>query len=400
MVHNYRRFENESEDEVIWRIGQDKDVIGTWQNVANILNDLLNYDYGESTYRKKIQAFQKIFQANQSKFIDCNAQLEEIKFATEKSIKERMKLQTEKLEYSRWRREESRDEMVLESIVESVKNLEPLDIPELIGYNLNPKSWVLAYGDTHVGAEFEIRGLFNQIINSYSPEEFEIRMWRLCSKVKEIVYKESIDILNVWDFSDSIDGLLRVSQLMKLRFGVVDQTIYYANFISNWLNEISRFVNIKFQMVVDANHSQLRMIGQPKNAFKDDNMSKVIIAFIKERLKDNKNIEIVENPTGMIFDTLCNYNFLGIHGEVKNMKSAIREFSAIHGVTLNYLIGGHLHHHRQEEIGFDTEVINIPSIIGIDDFSMSLNTSSNSGAKMLCFEENMGKTIEYSIKLN
>jgi hypothetical protein len=317
----------------------------------------------------------------------------------QKLQKERYKLQSQKIEYNRWLREEARDELITEQIINAVHNLPPLLIPEYIPSVINPKAYGLFYGDCHYGVEFSIKGLFGEVINEYSPEIFEKRMWKLLDKVSEIINKENIDTLNIYDFGDSIDGLLRVSQLWKLRYGVVDSTIKFADFISNWLNEFTRIVNVKFQMVIDSNHNQLRLISQPKNTFKDDNMSKVIAAFIKERLKDNPNFEFIENPTGMIFDNLCNYNLLGIHGEVKNMESALKDFSQIYNVKLNYLVGGHLHHGIYKEVGQDTEVINIPSIIGVDDYSMSLLKTSNSGAKLFCFEENNGKSLEYSIKL-
>ena len=44
--HNYKRYENESEEELILRIGNDKDKIGTWSDVAEIINSLTNQDYG------------------------------------------------------------------------------------------------------------------------------------------------------------------------------------------------------------------------------------------------------------------------------------------------------------------------------------------------------------------
>ena len=62
---------------------------------------------------------------------------------------------------------------------------------------------------------------------------------------------------------DFNDGILRVSQLMKLRYGVVDGTIKYADFISNWLNELTKYVRVKYQST-NGNHSELRMLGQPK----------------------------------------------------------------------------------------------------------------------------------------
>lgn len=313
--------------------------------------------------------------------------------------KERIKNQTVKLELNRWIRELARDELIAEEIITSINNLVPFVIPERIESKSGNKDYALCFGDAHYGIEFEIKGLFGETLNKYSPEIFEERMCSLLEKVKGIICKENITTLNVYEFSDSIDGLLRVSQIWKLRYGVVDSTIKYAEFLSTWLQELSQFVNINFQMVIDGNHSQLRLLAQPKNTFKDDNMSKVILAFVKERLKYNTNVKIIENPTGMIFDNVAGYNVLGIHGEVKNMEAALKDFTSIYKVEINYLIAAHLHHGKYEEIGMDTEVFNIPSIIGIDDYSLSLRKTSNAGAKLFCFEQGEGRGIEYNLKL-
>ena len=49
---------------------------------------------------------------------------------------------------------------------------------------------VLLFGDEHYGTEFEICGLNNEVINSYSPEIFENRMWSLLDQTISIVRKE------------------------------------------------------------------------------------------------------------------------------------------------------------------------------------------------------------------
>ena len=90
-ISTYKRFEGETDEELIFRICNDKEQIGSWQDVANIINELTGNDYGESTYRKKYQAFQKMLSANQSKFVDSDAQLQEIQ--VQKRELERKKIQ-------------------------------------------------------------------------------------------------------------------------------------------------------------------------------------------------------------------------------------------------------------------------------------------------------------------
>lgn len=313
--------------------------------------------------------------------------------------KERVKLQTEKLEYNRWLREEARDELITEKICDVITSLAPMDIPTYIEPKHNPRGFALVYGDEHFGIEYELKGLFGDIINTYSPEIFEERMWDLFNQTVEIIQKENIDTLHVFNMGDFNDGILRVSQLMKLRYGVVDGTIKYADFISNWLNKLTKYVRVKYQST-NGNHSELRMLGQPKGTFTEDNMGKVVTEFIKTRLKDNPNFTYIENPTGFIYAQVACNTILGIHGEVKNMKTAIDEFSRIYNVPIQYLLAGHLHHNKTEEIGVNSEVINVGSIIGVDNYSLSLRKTANASAKLLVFEQTRGKVCEYTLKLN
>ena len=313
--------------------------------------------------------------------------------------KERYKLQTEKLENNRWLRENARDELILEKILGAINDSIPLSIPDVLPVTHNDKEFILCFGDEHFGTEFEIRGLHNEILNAYSPEIFESRMWDLMNQVIEIIQKESITKLNVFSMGDFSDGILRVGQLIKLRYGVIEGSVKYAEFICNWLNKLSQYVNIEYQMVA-GNHTELRMLGQPKGTFKDDNTMLFVREAIKERLKNNPNFHMTINPTGLIYSTLLNYNILGIHGEVKNMESALKDFSTTYQTSIDILIGGHLHHDKTESVGVNKDTINVPSIIGIDDYSISLNKTSNAGATLFVLEEGKGKVQEYNIKLN
>lgn len=313
--------------------------------------------------------------------------------------RETVKLRTEKIEYNKWLREDVRNEMIVDKIVEAISSLEPLQSPIPIDVTYDKREYLLCFGDEHYGVEFELKDLFGNILNSYSPEIFEERMNYLLYQVIEIIKKEKIKVLNVFSLGDFIDGIIRMSQLMKLRYGVIDSTIKYSEYMSNWFNVLSSYVKLKVQFV-HGNHSQLRMISAPKGTFIDDNIGKVMVEFIKERLKNNPNFIIIENPTGLAYAQLCCSTILGIHGEVKNMLKAIDDFSRSYGVPIDYLVAGHLHHSKTESVGINQECINVPSIMGVDDYSLSLNKTSNAGATLLVFENLKGKVLEYSIKLN
>lgn len=400
-----RRLENETEEECLWRIGNSKRdgfLDNTWVEIADFMNktfrDGEDEYYCESAYRKKYKNYidAKTMFVKQGAASDGTA--DELAAKLREINKERVKLQTEKLEYNKWLREEARDELICEKICSAIKEYNSIISPDPIVIDKPAKSAILAFGDEHYGTEFTIYGLHGEVINSYSPEIFEQRMWTLFYKVLEIIKKEDLTTLYVFALGDFTDGVLRCSQLMKLRYGVVEGTVKYANFISNWLNELTKYVKVKYQMTY-GNHSELRMLGQPKGTFKEENTGLFVREMISTRLENNPNFEMTVNPTGLIFDTIEGFNALGIHGEVRNMENAIKDFSNTYHTDIRLLIGGHMHHYKAETVGVDREVMNVPSIIGIDSFSMSLNKTSNPGAILRVIEQGNGASIEYNIKL-
>lgn len=395
----YKRYEGETEDELIYRICSQKEQIGTWKEVRDILNNLLNYSYNESTYRKKYQYFNKLLYANSSKFSDSEAQLETLREEKRELEKLKKQIQTEKIEYNKWLREEARDKLITEKIIGAINNQEKFDIPSpIIIDTISKREGLLCFGDEHVGTEFVVKGLFGETINEYNLDVFYRRMSDLLTQTVKIIKKENIDILNIFSLGDFTDGVLRVSQLKNLKYGVVESTVLYANYISEWLNELSKYVKIRFQ-TVQGNHSQLRLLDQVKGTFEHENMEMIVSNTIKYRLKDNPNFKYIDTMNGMMINKICGFNFVGIHGEVKSMEQALKDYQLMYDIKIDYLIAGHLHHSKSETIGIDKEVINVPSIIGVDPYSIKLRKTSNAGATLLIISEEYGKEIEYSIKL-
>ena len=406
-----QKLSTENEAQYIYRIGQAKDnnlITDSWDVISPILNQQLGYEEedwkGSSAWRKRyrnyLEAYEQIFSKenfSESRMTDIEVQKRDIE-------KERQKLRTEKLEYNRWLREEARDELICERICDAIRELPPLIVPNILPANIigrihGKREGCLLIADPHYGVDLRINGLFGETINEYSPEIFEARMWNLLTQVIDICEKEGFTSLHIYDLGDEVDGMLRVSQLFKLRYGVIESTVRYGRFITEWLNELSKHVYVKYQMVKDSNHCQLRMLNQPKNTFKDDNMSYIIAEKLMDRLGDNPNFEFIQNPTGYIFENVVGYNVFGCHGETKSMEQAIKDFSRTYRVDIDFMVGGHKHHQNSTNVGIQSDVISAPSIVGVDDYALSLNKTSDPGATLFVLEQDKGKVMEYNIKL-
>ena len=91
---------------------------------------------------------------------------------------------------------------------------------------------------------------------------------------------------------------------------------------------------------------------------------------------------------------------MGIHGEVKNLQTAIKDYSDIYDVKIDYLVAGHAHHSMFNNCGVRRGTIGVGSIIGVDDYSMSIRKVSDATASFVIFEKGKGKVDEHTFVLN
>lgn len=327
--------------------------------------------------------------------------LKEYELKKQEWQKEKIKAQTEKLNLSQMLREEARYELFIENAITAIDKLIPLNIPQIHIEDIQPnnREGVLIFADPHYGKDLEIKGLRGEILNKYSPEIFEQRMWQLLEETVVICNKEDFTSIKILSLGDELEGMLRIGQLMNLRYGVIESAIKYSYFIANWLNELSKYVKIDFYSTY-GNHTDLRLLDNKKGTFPHENISKIIDVLVSEILKDNKNIIFNKNETDNIYINIQGFNILGVHGEEKDIAQSIRDYSYIYNEDIHYIVSGHKHHANSSNLGRLKGSIGAGSIIGIDDYSMQLKRVSDPSATFVVFERNKGKKIEYQIVLD
>lgn len=398
----YKRYADENERAFIYRVCSDKDVIGTWCDVRDILNAELGHDWSESAYRKRFQMGKAYLQENEGRLIEDKNYLDEIQKEREKMQRERYKLQTEKLEYNRWLREDARDELFEEKVINAIEvNLNTSAPPPALPLPVKQrnKCAILNIADIHFGADFKIYGVNDEILNEYSPEVFYSRMERLFSELVQYLDEHDFQKLKVFNLGDSLDGFLRSSQIWTLRWGVVDSAIVFGDYMGMWLRELSKYKIVEYYQT-SGNHGELRLLDGKKGGHLNDNIEKVTGHIIKLHNKDNPNFKMIENKSGFIFTEAAGFNILGCHGEVKSLPGAIKDYSNIYNVDIDYMIAGHKHHTSFDNCGTKKGCIGVGSIIGGDDYSITLRRTSDSTASLIIFEEGKGKVDEHTFVLN
>lgn len=402
-----KRLPGESELQYIWRLCSAKDsgaLDVTWEVLARILNEELLDDeseyLGESAYRKKYQQAKAFYEEVFSKMYSSEYS-DNISHLSRELQRERYKLQTEKLEYNRWLREHARDELFEERVIDAIKMYSsPSPPPQKIEVSKGVRGGLLCLADCHFGKEYKVYGLMNEVLNEYSPEIFYARMEALYNEVLTYIRKEGLSSIHIYNLGDSVEGFIRHSQLWSLRWGVIDSAIIFGNYMGDWLRKLSEDVAITY-FQTDGNHDELRLLDGKKGQHLCESAGKIIRNCIVTKNADNENFQHIENKTGLIFDSICGFNILGTHGEVSNLSTAIKEYSIIYNTDISYLVCGHKHTTETfKNCGVRKGCFRVGSIIGIDEFSMSIRQSSDASASFFIFEEGKGKVDEHTFILN
>ncbi len=408
-MNRYSRKDNETTIDYLLRLAEikieEKPEDLEWSDIVNYCGFNCHYD----SLRKALQpseyggyAIYKYLKNNiVNETINEDTIAKQIEVAQREIYKERQKLRDEKNEYNAWLREQSRIELFYERIDESVDRMlskKARVIPSPILVNENDDKAVISFADPHYGAYFKIEGFNGEILNEYNPEIFAKRMWNLRDEILEFCKIHNIKNVSIVDLGDSVEGILHLSQLKSLRGNIVDDILDYADFIDDWLTSLSKDLYIDLY-TSEGNHSDLRLLTGKKGDFPHENLEKIYSRTIKKAFKNNPNVCIHESLNGLNYFNVNGYNILTAHGNKENnIKNSINDYEDTYNIDIDYFLVGHLHSKNEFEVSKGKEVIQVRSVMGINDFSRDIKKTSESGATMFTIRKNYGRKYVNEVK--
>ncbi|MBR1566332.1 MAG: metallophosphoesterase family protein [Oscillospiraceae bacterium] len=268
---------------------------------------------------------------------------------------------------------------------------------------IGKRTLVLCVADCHYGAEWIVRGLRGEILNRYNPEVFGERMDDLLAQVREIIVKENISDVQLLLCGDSLDGMLRNSQLMKLRWGVIESCMRFSEHMAQWIAALSQYATVSV-CGVDGNHTETRTLNSKRGDFPGENLEKVIFWFLAERLKGVPGVFVDSVTEQRKHLTVQGFNLLLTHGtDIKSLENAAKQTMLLYGEAIDYLICGHKHREQEYVSGYTDQgnavVIRVPSLCGMDEFAQRLGYGGKPGALAMVLEAGYGRRCIYPISL-
>ena len=399
-----KRKPNETEEQFLWRVGQmvDSGQIESWKSINDIINAELNIEEekwrDESSFRKRYQAAKKFYENCFSK-MESNTYAKEVKVMTDKLYKERKKFYDQKREYNKLLTSDARAEHLTEELILAANRLsefEPLVFENKYFDSNVHKEALIAFSDWHYGM------VTDNIWNKYNTEICKQRVKKFVEIAKDFLELNNIGVLNIVTLGDAANGSIHVSCRVKSEEDTCDQLMHVSEIMAEAINELSKVVNKVNVYSCYGNH--LRTIQNKDDSIHTDNMEKIIPWWLKQRLKDNYKVNIIESEYKEFTKlNILGFNICCIHGDLENFKNIGTTvntiFSRKFGETIDYTISGDKHHLEEFE-QFDIESILIRSLCGTDDYANNKRLYSKPGQTLMIFNDVYGREATYHIPLN
>lgn len=310
--------------------------------------------------------------------------------------KEKKKIKQEKNELNDIYRNKARNEIFQDRIIEAIEKLPSFEIKSFNNFYFSKeenKSGLLCISDFHAGSEYEIKGLYNEVVNKYNFEIMEARMWSIISKINndDILF----DDMTVAILGDCFENILRLSSLMKIKEPVVDTVIKFSEFLSNWLIKLNETIHVPINVVVVGGNHDINRLLNGKPQLEEENLTKIVVEFLKLRLKDFKYIN-VDNYTEVAIKTIRKNNIMFQHGEDKDIQVTMNYFENLYNVTVDEIICGHLHRPESKSVGItdvgDKTITRVGSICGVDPYAKKVRCAARPSCYFALYDEENGKT--------
>lgn len=393
-MEEYKRFLGESDDELIYRIGKDHDRIGTWQQVADILNKLLGYDYGESTYRKKYTTFQRMFEANQRLFTNSDEQLRELEDQRRALEREKIKFRDERRAWQKQNYIDARAEDKLDKLEEALLSISPRNFPTFEPVQINSDNTILIMlQDLHIGATF------SNYWGEYNSDIAEHRLALLLSEVLRIQKRHGTSDCVVVLGGDILSGNIHKSIQVTNRENVIDQIKIAIELISQFCYELSKNFNKVSMVSVSGNHSR---IDKKDEAIHGERMDDIVAYGIGLALNHISNFEIMSDlnlDTSIAVVPIRGKNYITVHGDYDGFsKQGAQNLMSMVGMIPYAILYGHMHTSALDECN-GVKMVRGGSLAGSgDDFTIERRLSGKP-SQMVCVCTERGIEAYYPVCL-
>lgn len=341
--------------------------------------------WNPETWRKFFYIIQPILSKIEKEQMDFNVEVEEdyllkeIELAKQELFKERTRLQDQKREFNKVLREEARFERLMEVLKESIVPIKSLGFkPIIFGKNKEEKQATLMLSDLHIGLEVD-----NQV-NFFNKDVAIERLKEVVDKTIKICTLNEVSKLNIDLIGDLVSGIINVSHRVEQEEDIITQIISCSEILSNVIMELDNYFDIVVHGVY-GNHS--RVFANKKEGLPRENFERLMFEYIKLKCPSIKFID--GKGADYLVYKVGKESVVITHGDKDSISNASVHFTNILGYKPDNILLGHIHHTNVKD-DCNTNIIVNGSLIGADDYAVSLRRNTNPSQTLVIFGEELG----------
>ena len=365
----WQRENSETDEALIYRICSHKDEIGNWQDVTDVLNNLLNVYYSESKYRKQYHRMlleEDDHVEQQEQKVENHEIKEDDKYFLELK-KEKQKLSDLRVELNRVIREEARKESYADMIKKIVAtNVPQIDLSPIADKQItsNNNDLIVHLTDIHTGIEIDnFKNQFNE----------EILKQRLQHYVEQIIaiqnthQSENCYIIIGEVLSGIIHNELRIQNNMDM----MQQFKYVCELITQMILALRPHFDNIYVYVTEGNHS--RISPKKEDSLKGENMDILVPFYLQARFMQAEDIHIYENsdPIEIARFHVRGHLVMAAHGDRDTVENVVQNWTMMFGEKPDLVYLGHRHTNAMKTV-YDTKVIQSGCVSGSDNYAIDI----------------------------
>ena len=387
-----RRYENESDEALILRVCRNKDLIGSWDQVAEVLNELLGNNYRPNTYRNQFQSYNKfreIDTVNSEKDL-----LNEIR-------EERRELECAKIQFRDERNAWQKQNITAARVDQKLDYLEDIlktqgkinfDIPYTVDIKTDNDMLVML-SDLHIGQ------CFSSQFGEYNSEIARKRLPKYLAEIQKIQKRHNSENCFLSIQGDLISGCIHKSIAITNRENVIEQVKLASEMISSFCYELTKIFKHVYRQDCSGNHSR---IDKKEDALHSERLDDLIAWNVGMFLSHIPNFTVLNDKLdiGIAKFDIRGKTYIATHGDFDGFsKNSVANLSFMIGFIPYAVLCGHRHFPAMSD--FDgVKMIQSGSLVGSgDDYTIEKRLAGKA-CQTICICNDQGIECYYPVELN
>ena len=398
-MNDFKKLENETEEQYLWKIGQlvDSGKVENWSSINDVVNKELGIDEDkwrdESSFRKRYQAAKKFYDG-------CFSKMESGEYAKEVS-KMRRELERAKIKFRderiAWNKQNYIDARVEEKLDLLEKELLSqgkvnFDIHDDVNIS-SDNDMLIILSDFHIGQ------CFSSMWGYYNSDVAKERLNKLLNEVIAIQKMHGSENCFISLQGDMLSGNIHKTIQVTNRENVIEQVKIASELISSFCYELTKVFNKVFMTSVVGNHSR---IDRKDEALHNERLDDIISWGVELSLKHIDNFVVLDSniDSGIATMNIRNKIYVNVHGDFDKYSNNGVSNLCMHLGFIPYAITyGHLHTCAVDETN-GVKMIRGGSLAGSgDDYTIEKRLSGKP-SQMVCVCNKNGVVCYYPIELN